>query len=437
MTDGGAASHRRAVVLVGNPAAPYSRSLRIARTLDAAGFEVEIAAVAGGSAPLEEREGPILVRRYRPSGPFAGMAVAAADPGGGRGAARRRPLPIRAAAALRRWLLWPHTVRGWWATLARDLPPADLYHACGSLTVSAALAARKRDRRAGRSSVVIYDAIDDVARSNNVLAAPVVVRRWIAWRERRWARAADARLTVNDDLAAALERSWRTARPVVVPNWPELPAGWIVGHAEDRIRADLDLPASTRVVLFQGRLGPNLGLDEAAEAILHVPDAVLCLLGFGRGYETSRARDLEPRFAGRHRTLPAVHPDAVVAWTASADVALIPLPPVSANQRAATPNKLWEAVAAGTPVVVGPGLPAMARIVEADDLGLIARSLEPDDLAAAIRTLLDVTPDAAAERRRRIAAVAAQRYSWSVAASRYRSVVEALVPGQPAGAAGR
>ena len=34
----------RAVILVGNPANPYSRALRLGRTLVEAGYEVEIAA---------------------------------------------------------------------------------------------------------------------------------------------------------------------------------------------------------------------------------------------------------------------------------------------------------------------------------------------------------------------------------------------------------
>jgi glycosyltransferase involved in cell wall biosynthesis len=413
----------RAVVLVGNPAAPYSRALRIARTLLDAGFAVEIAAVAAPDVPDRELDGSVAIRRYRPSGPYASMAAGhAARP-------NRRALPIRLAAAVRRWIFWPHTVRGWWATLARDLEPADLYHACGSLTIAAALAARERDRGAGRTSRVVYDAIDDVANSNNVLAVPRPVRAMIRRRERGWARAADARITVNDELAARLATAWGTPAPVAIPNWPDVRPG-MAEKAGDRIRRALDLPARTRIVLFQGRLGPNLGLDEAAAAILDVPDAVLCVMGFGRGFAASQARDADPRFAGRHRTLPAVHPDEIVGWTASADVALVPLPPVSANQRASTPNKFWEALAAGTPVVLGPGLPVMARIVEADDLGVVAASLRPADLAAAIRRVLDVEPDAAAERRRRIAALAAERYSWTAAAPRYRGLVESLFVGR-------
>ena len=425
----------RSVVLVGNPARPYSRALRVARTLQELGGDVEIAAVAGDDAPLVETDGGVAVRRYVASGPYARLGASSATgsmaPAGTRGPRSVR-IATKAAATLRRWMLWPHTVRGWWATLERELVPADLYHACGSLTIAAALAARRRDQAAGRRSVVVYDAIDDVIGSNNVLGMPRLVRWWLGRRERGWARAADVRITVNDELAARLARRWGIdERPIVVPNWPAARAR--AGAAPDgsggpdRIRAATGLPASARIVLFQGRLGPNLGLDEAAEAVLLVPDAAFVLIGFGRWFDRSRERDADPRFAGRHFTLPAVHPDELLEWTASADVAVVPLPPVSANQRAATPNKLWEAIAAGTPVVVGPGLPVMAELVRRDDLGVIADSLAPDDLARAIASVIDVPAEVASARRARIALVAAERYSWPIAAARYREVVTAAL----------
>lgn len=423
------AGGRRAVVLVGNPAAPYSRALRTARALVATGFAVEIAAVAADDVPEAEADGEVSIRRYRPSGPFASMAAtyrASPGPTGPAGAGRRPRRPVRAvrgaAAALRRWAFWPHTVRGWWATLARDLAPADLYHACGSLAIAPALAARDRDRREGRSSHVIYDAVDDVVEGNNLLGMPSLVRAVIRRRERRWARAADGRTTVNDALAANLAARWGTGVPVVVPNWPELVAP--PGPPPDLIRAALRLPPATRIVVFQGKVGPNLGLDEAAAAVLEVPDAVFCVIGFGRGFAASLARDADPRYAGRHATLPAVHPDEIVAWMASADVAILAAPPISENQRLSTPNKFWEAVAAGTPYVVGPDLTVMADLVREHDLGVVAVSLRPADLAAAVRQVLDVPPAVAVARRERIAAVARERFAWPVAAARYRSLVE-------------
>jgi glycosyltransferase involved in cell wall biosynthesis len=429
-------ARRRAVVLVGNAAWPYSRALRIGRALDGLGYGVEIAAVAEADVPDHEMVGPIAYRRYRASGVFASLTAGYRRRAPGKPIDPTAPMPVRVARAMAgrwrkarylfiRYVFFPHTVRGWWRTLARELPPADVYHACGSLTLAAALDARRRDRRAGRRSVVIYDAIDLVTESNNVLDVPEIVRRWLAWRERRWARQADAITTVNDALAARIgTRFGGTTGPTIVPNYPErMPPADV---QPDRIRAQLGLDRSTAVVLFQGRLGPNLGLDNSAEAILHVPESVLVLMGFGRGYAASLARDQDPRWTGRHFTIPSQHPDELIDWTASADVALVPLPAISYNQRHATPNKFFEAIVAGTPVVLGPDLPVMEAIVRSADLGVVARSLAPADLAAAIRSILDRSPDERRAWRARIAAYGRTNFTWPIAAERYQELVRRI-----------
>jgi glycosyltransferase involved in cell wall biosynthesis len=459
---------RRAVVLVGGPAAPYSRSLRIARALAAEGYAVEIAAVAapglpnhelvapaapgaaGEPDPRQERVGTIEVRRYRPSGPWAIAGASRAATGATPTNRNAPPAPSpagslarqlrRAGRALgvpflvaRRWLFWPHAVRGWWATLARELAPADIYHACGSLTVAAALAARNRSPvgPSGSRSRVIYDAIDDVAESNEALVVPGPVRRWNARREASWVRAADAVIAVNDVLAARLAARWRLDEPpLVIANLPEPPTAGADAdtHAgrPDHLRTATGLPAATRIVLFQGRLGRGLGLDEAAEAVLLVPDAALVLLGFGRGMAASLERDRDPRYSGRHVTLPARHPDELLAWTASADVVLIPLPPVSMNQRFSTPNKFWEALAAGTPVVVVTGLEILERLVIQHDLGAVAASTTPADLAAAITAVLNRLASEGDAWRDRITATSRERFWWPATATAYRALVRRI-----------
>ena len=291
---------------------------------------------------------------------------------------------------------------------------------------------RSLDGSGGRRAVVIYDAIDDALASNAALGVP----RPILSRRRRietgWARAADATVTVNDELAQRLGRRWRTGKPLlVVPNVPEPPA--LPVEPVD-LRSAAGLPDTVRVVLFQGRLGPGLGLEAAADAVLQVPDAALVLLGFGRGVAEAQARDRDPRYRGRHITLAARHPDELLAWTAAADVAIIPLPPLSANQRASTPNKFWEALASGTPVVVVSGLTAMERLVREHDLGAVAASASSDDLAAAIRVVLDRLAAEGPAWRTRIAALAAERFAWPPVATAYRSLVRGLVqPGARAG----
>jgi len=419
----------RAVVLVGNPARPYSRAVRIGRTLIAAGYDVEIAATSQEDAPERERDGGISINRYRPIGRLAGSAARYQPPDRARSAAGPRLARVVRAqrARLVSWVFWPHTVRGWWAALGRDLPPADLYHACGLLALPPALAARNRDRKAGRRSRVIYDVIDITLESNAALALPWLVRRMLGFRERRWARGADARIAVNDAFADRSRARWGLAdRPVVVPNYPE---SWTPPPAgPDLIRDELGLSADVRICLFWGRLGPNLGLAEMAEAVLTVPSAAMVVLGFGRGWDASLARDMDPRFAGRHFTLPARHPDELPAWIASADVALIALPPVSYNQRYTTPNKFLEAMMAGTPIVLGPDLPTMAEILRREDLGRVAGSMAPADIGCAIREILDQPAEERQAWRSRISGTARERYSWPQAAAPYRDVVAALRP---------
>jgi len=462
---------RRAVVLVGGPAAPYSRAIRIARALAAEGYAVEIAAVAAPGLP--EREpvaparpgtvgepepepadvGPIEIRRYRPTGPWAAFgasdaATAARGTGGqgsAAGAARTRGFArgmVRTAAgpvlALRRWLFWPHAVRGWWATLAKELPPADLYHACGALAIAPALAARRRRPfgPSGARARVIHDAVDHAGAGNEAQAMPAVFRRLIARREANWARAADAIVTVNEALASSLTDAWHPARPILaVPNTPELPDPAIVETPPDLLRRAAGVPDGTRIVLYQGRLGPGLGLAEAAEAVLLVPDAALVLLGFGRGLEESLARDRDPRFSGRHVTLPPRPPDELLAWTAGADVALIAAPPISPNQRLSSANKFWEAIAVGTPIIVVRGLDTMAGIIAEHDLGGIAASAAPADLAAAISEVLERVDREGTTWRRRIAAVGRERFGWPATASAYRALVRSGAPPNEGGSA--
>lgn len=461
------ASRRRAVVLVGGPAAPYSRATRIARALAAEGYDVEIAAIAAPGLPAREPvaaarpgtvgepapdpsvAGEIEVRRYRPSGPWAILgaseaATAARGVGGNpptatttRPGSRTPPwrAPLRAVAApvlaVRRWLFWPHAVRGWWATLAKELPPADLYHACGALAIAPALAARRRHPRgpSGAPARVIHDAVDHASAGNEAQAAPAFIRRLMARREAGWARAADAIVTVNDALAASLTAAWHPSTAILaVPNQPEPPDPAIIESPPDLLRRATGLPDRMRIVLYQGRLGPGLGLAEAADAVLLVPDAALVLLGFGRGLGESLARDRDERYAGRHVTLPPRPPDELLAWTAGADVALIAAPPISPNQRLSSANKFWEAIAAGTPIIVVRGLDTMAGIIAEHDLGAVAASGAPDDLAAAIGDVLERVGREGPAWRQKIATTGREHFGWPPIAAAYRSLVRSLIP---------
>lgn len=417
-------SSRRAVLLVANSAAPYSRGLRVARSLTAAGWEVEIAAVAADDAPLEERDGDVLIRRYRPSGRWVRWAE---RPKAASSTSRARRIPALLLDRFRKAAFWPLPVRGWWATLRRELPPADLYHAFGILTIGVANELAAGARRHGRAGRVVYDVIDVILDSNNYSRVPAPILATYRVRERRWVRRADAVVTVNDPIADHIVRIWSLpTRPTVLLNCQ--PRWTSPDPRPDLIRAATGLPPDRRIVLFLGRLGRERGLEEAAEAILAVDDAAVVMLGFGPWADQLRARDHEPRFKGRHFTLPPVHPDDVPAWTASADVSIIAVPANSLNQRLSTPNKFWESLTAGTPVVVGRDLEVMRAIVERDRLGAIADPADPADLARALRVVLDQPPAELAALRERALEATRERYNWETAVVDYLALTDRLVP---------
>jgi glycosyltransferase involved in cell wall biosynthesis len=160
--------------------------------------------------------------------------------------------------------------------------------------------------------------------------------------------------------------------------------------------------------------------------VLWVPGAVFVVLGYGTEFERLRARDSDPRFAARHFTLPAKHPDELIAWTASADVGLMRYRDQSAIERLVTPNKFSESLAAGTPVVAARDQPIMARMVDRCDLGAVADEMTPDSIAAAIRQVIDAPVAERAAQRNRIAAQARESWSWPVAERAYRDLVRSL-----------
>jgi glycosyltransferase involved in cell wall biosynthesis len=415
----------RAVLLVANTATPYSRGLRVARSLAGAGWDVEIAAVAGPGVEEDERDGDIRIRRYRPSGPLRRWSTQPPTPKPPTQILRR--LVRRADLALKAWL-WPIHVRAWWRTLRRDLPPADLYHAFGILTVPVALDLAAAARRSGRQGIVVYDVIDAILDSNNYQNVPGPLLDRYRAKEAGWVRRVDAVVTVNEALADHCLTIWPfRERPTVLFNGQER---WDPPAVRpDLIRDAAGLPADRKIVLFLGRLGRERGLEHAAEAVLRLDDAALVMLGFTvtQGWDADlAARSVDPRFAGRHVLLPPVHPDDVRMWAASADVSIIAVPANSLNQRLSTPNKFWESLMAGTPVVLGRDLEVMRWIVEADRLGAVADPSDPEDVARALREVLDQSREEYEVMRARCLAVSRDRYAWETVVVPYLELVERL-----------
>jgi glycosyltransferase involved in cell wall biosynthesis len=249
--------------------------------------------------------------------------------------------------------------------------------------------------------------------------------------ERSLSRRADALVTVNQTLADVLNREYGFQRVVVLHNTPnrwEPPAA-----TEDRLRPAAGIGAGTSVALYHGGFGADRGLVPLAEAML-APGLEGChLVYLGFGELQGRLMDLAAaaRFGGRIHVLDAVPPDELLAWVVSADVGVMPNQPTTANERLSTPNKLFESLAAGIPVVTS-DFPERRRIVLGDPagpLGAVCDPTNPLSIGAAIHSIISLDPAAVADLRRRCLTAAHERWNWETESRRLVDLYEDLTGG--------
>lgn len=308
----------------------------------------------------------------------------------------------------------------WTRAALHTLPPADVWHGHDLLGLLAAWSLRR-----AKGGALVHDSHELFLEAGSAARMPRPIRAAMRAAESRASGSADAVITVNRSIADELHARYGVD-PIVVMNCPpRAPA-----PSEPLVRKVLGL-GDRRIVIHHGVLGPGRGLDHLVGAVALLPDdvAVVLLGGGPLAPELARAAETEPN-RGRLFVVPPVPVEDVAAWISGADVGVIPFQAVDRNNVLATPNKLFEYLAAGVPVVVS-DFPEMRRIVEETGAGLAVDTTSAAQLAAGIASLLD-EPPAARDARRAAAREAHLRgYSWEAQAEGLLAVYDTLAAGEP------
>ena len=329
-----------------------------------------------------------------------------------------------AEGGLIEWLvLWRFAILGWARDAAAAAPPADVWHGHDLTGLPGALAAM---RSHGGSSV--YDSHEIFLESGANAVRPQVVRRLFARLERRWSGSTSALVTVNEALAQELGERLKPPRTVVVHNCP--PRWTPPDPAPDLIRAATGIPADAAILLYHGGFSAHRGLEELAAAILEpgLERAHAVYLGYGKLHDELRRLAADPRHGGRLHVLDAVPPDELLPWVASADVGLMVNQPATRNEWVSTPNKLFECLAAGIPVVSS-DFPGRRRIILDDPdgpLGAVCDPADPVAIAHAVRSLIDQSSAARADLRARCLRAAHLRWNWETEVARLLALYDDL-----------
>ena len=124
------------------------------------------------------------------------------------------------------------------------------------------------------------------------------------------------------------------------------------------------------------------------------------------------------------RLVPMKLPRILLPVTASADVGITLLEDTCLNHRFALPNKLFEYLMAGRPVLAS-DLPEMRGVVEGFEVGCV---VDPADREALVKTLQRMVDDREARRRwQKNAPRVFETFNWSSASQRMKMTYQDLL----------
>jgi len=258
--------------------------------------------------------------------------------------------------------------------------PAAVYHAHDLNTLPVAYRASKRHR-----AKLVYDSHELFIETSTLLKAQK--RIWEAV-ERRLILHADKVVTVNRSIAEELSNRYNIPLPYVVMNAPRLSSNPLRSKKkENPFKQMLGLEAATPLILYQGRYTASRGLENLVLAAHSLEQGVIVFMGWGLIEEELRKLVRSEKLDDRIKFTAPVPYKLLLKTTRCADLGIIPYRFIGLNNYYTTPNKLFEYMMAGLPVV-GSDFPELRRIILEYGLGKVFNPDDPQDIARAINDVL-------------------------------------------------
>lgn len=293
---------------------------------------------------------------------------------------------------------------------------AQVYHASDLYTLTAMQRAAQ-----SRGARLVYD-----ARERYPYVASTVGRPWVSWVwemvERRGVRKADAIFTVSESIASHISATYNIDLPTVLYNVPPLQSV----ERNDTLRALLHIGSEKTILLHQGKMQKDRGCALLIQAMQAVNDAALVFLGDGPLRPQLEDEVERKGLGGKVHFLDPVAPKDLLRYTASADIGVTLLEDTCLNHRYALPNKLFEYLMAGTPVLAS-DLPEIEHVVTTHDVGRVVYPEDPSVIANVLNEMI-----AAPDLRQKWAANAPkvfETFNWEMASENFKRVYRPLVNG--------
>lgn len=190
--------------------------------------------------------------------------------------------------------------------------------------------------------------------------------------------------TVSRSIADAYTQKYGVPVKVV----RNLPAGGRVERKPIR-KKEIHVPEDRKVIVLQGSgINRDRGGEEAVLAMKHVDHAVLLIVGGGGALPAIRKLVEQEGLQEKVRFIPRQSPEKLYAYTAAAEVGLSLDKDICLNYRYSLPNKLFDYIRSGTPVLAS-NLPEVAGVIRKYGVGLVLEEYSVTAIAEGIRKMLE------------------------------------------------
>lgn len=191
-------------------------------------------------------------------------------------------------------------------------------------------------------------------------------------------------ITVNPSLAFEIAKVYGVKKINVIENAVNPVENKIL---DKRFHQHFNLPPEAKIVLFQGNLSQHKNLETLVKAMALVTDEKIHLVIMGDGPHKKCLLKLQYQSGVTERIHfhPAVPQQQLISYTQAADVGIIPYQGTCLNNQYCSPNKLYEFIAAGLPILAT-DLPELRRIVIGEKIGLVGETRAPAEVATLIHS---------------------------------------------------
>jgi len=187
--------------------------------------------------------------------------------------------------------------------------------------------------------------------------------------------------TVNESIAEIYRAQYGVPVQVV----RNLPEKQVVKKIMSR--EELGLPTDRFVMVLQGA-GINIdrGGEELIAAMEHLPHCFLVIVGSGDVVPQLKLMARELKVTERVLFRPKMPYEEMMQYTLNADLGLTLDKDTNLNYRYSLPNKIFDYMKAGIPVLSS-DLPELRKIIDQYDVGMVVDSANPKAIAAAVESM--------------------------------------------------